>query len=160
MSSPRAEAGRKRETRTTTTKSHGLLFQLLLPLPGAKASAASAHGPRDTAVKRARCTPRAAIEPPSAVRLSNSHDTSASGASSPSRTARRPTTDQARRELTEKSWLRKDKTSATSCPEGCLKDVFTGDSDSSDGGDCRKKLYVMYGGSWELTSRRSVKSLC
>jgi hypothetical protein len=44
-------------------------------------------------------------------------------------------------------------------PEGCLKDVFTGDSDSSDGGDRRKKLYVMYGGSWELTSRRSVKSL-
>jgi hypothetical protein len=44
-------------------------------------------------------------------------------------------------------------------PEGCLKDVSTRDSDSSDGGDRRKKLYVMYGGSWELTSRRSVKSL-
>jgi hypothetical protein len=44
-------------------------------------------------------------------------------------------------------------------PEGCLKDVSTGDSDSSDGGDRRKKLYVMYGGSWEPTSRRSVKSL-
>jgi hypothetical protein len=44
-------------------------------------------------------------------------------------------------------------------PEGCLKDVFTEDSDSSDDGDRRKKLYVMYGGSWELTSRRSVKSL-
>ena len=44
-------------------------------------------------------------------------------------------------------------------PEGCLKDVFTGDSDSSDDGDRRKKLYVMYDGSWELTSRKSVKSL-
>jgi hypothetical protein len=44
-------------------------------------------------------------------------------------------------------------------PEGCLKDVFTGDSDSSDDGDHCKKLYVMYGGSWELTYRRSVKSL-
>jgi hypothetical protein len=44
-------------------------------------------------------------------------------------------------------------------PEGCLKDVFTGDSDSSDDDDRRKKLYVMYGGSWELISRRSVKSL-
>jgi hypothetical protein len=42
---------------------------------------------------------------------------------------------------------------------GCLKDVFTGDFDPSDDGDRRKKLYVMYGGSWELTSRRSVKSL-
>jgi hypothetical protein len=44
-------------------------------------------------------------------------------------------------------------------PEGDLKDIFTGDSDSSDDGDRRKKLYVMYGGSWELISRRSVKSL-
>jgi hypothetical protein len=44
-------------------------------------------------------------------------------------------------------------------PEGVLKDVFTGDSDSGDDGDRRKKLYVMYGGSWELTSRRNVKSL-
>jgi hypothetical protein len=45
-------------------------------------------------------------------------------------------------------------------PEGCLKDVFTRDSNSSDSSDRRKKLYVMYDGSWELTSRRSVKSLC
>jgi hypothetical protein len=44
-------------------------------------------------------------------------------------------------------------------PEGVLKDVFTGDSDSGDDNDRRKKLYVMYGGSWELTSRRNVKSL-
>jgi hypothetical protein len=44
-------------------------------------------------------------------------------------------------------------------PEGVLKDVFTGDSDSSDDNDRRKKLYVMYGGSWELTSRTNVKSL-
>jgi hypothetical protein len=44
-------------------------------------------------------------------------------------------------------------------PEGDLKDVFTGDSDSGDDDDHRKKLYVMYGGSWELTSHRNVKSL-
>jgi hypothetical protein len=44
-------------------------------------------------------------------------------------------------------------------PEGNLKDVFTRDSDSGDDSDCHKKLYVMYGGSWELTSRRNVKSL-
>jgi hypothetical protein len=42
-------------------------------------------------------------------------------------------------------------------PEGDLKDVFTEDSDF--GNDRRKKLYVMYGESWELTSRRNVKSL-
>jgi hypothetical protein len=44
-------------------------------------------------------------------------------------------------------------------PEGVLKNVFTGDSDSGGESDRRKKLYVMYGGSWELTSRRNVKSL-
>jgi hypothetical protein len=44
-------------------------------------------------------------------------------------------------------------------PEGDLKDVFTGDSDSGGDSDRCKKLYVMYGGSWKLISRRSVKSL-
>jgi hypothetical protein len=44
-------------------------------------------------------------------------------------------------------------------PEGVLKDIFTGDSDSGDDNDRRKKLYVMYGGSWELTSHRNIKSL-
>jgi hypothetical protein len=44
-------------------------------------------------------------------------------------------------------------------PEQVLKDVFTGESDSGGESDRRKKLYVMYGGSWELTSRRNVKSL-
>jgi hypothetical protein len=44
-------------------------------------------------------------------------------------------------------------------PEGVLKDVFTGDFDSGDDNDRRKTLYVMYGGSWELTSRKNVKSL-
>jgi hypothetical protein len=45
-------------------------------------------------------------------------------------------------------------------PEQVLKDILTGDSDFGDDDDRRKKLYVMYGGSWELTSRRNVKSLC
>jgi hypothetical protein len=44
-------------------------------------------------------------------------------------------------------------------PEGVLKDVFTRDSDSGDDNDHHKKLYVMYGGSWELTSHRNVKSV-
>jgi hypothetical protein len=44
-------------------------------------------------------------------------------------------------------------------PEGVLKDVFTRDSDSSGESDRRKKLYIMYGGSWELTSHRNIKSL-
>jgi hypothetical protein len=32
-------------------------------------------------------------------------------------------------------------------PKGVLKDIFTGDSDSGDDNDHRKKLYMMYGGS-------------
>jgi hypothetical protein len=44
-------------------------------------------------------------------------------------------------------------------PEQVLNDILTRDSDSGDDNDRRKRLYVMYGGSWELTSRRNVKSL-
>jgi hypothetical protein len=44
-------------------------------------------------------------------------------------------------------------------PEQVLKEILTTDSDSGEDNDRRKKLYVMYGGSWELTSRRNVKSL-
>jgi hypothetical protein len=44
-------------------------------------------------------------------------------------------------------------------PEQVLKDIVTGDSESGDDDNHRKKLYVMYDGSWELTSRRNVKSL-
>jgi hypothetical protein len=43
--------------------------------------------------------------------------------------------------------------------EQVLKDVFTEGFDSGDDDDRHKKLYVMYGGSWELTSHRNVKSL-
>jgi hypothetical protein len=44
-------------------------------------------------------------------------------------------------------------------PEKNLRDIFTEETDSSNDDDRRKKLYVMYGGSWELVSRRSVKTL-
>jgi hypothetical protein len=44
-------------------------------------------------------------------------------------------------------------------PEQVLNDILTGDSDSGDDKDRHQKLYVMYDGSWELTSRRNVKSL-
>src|SRR6185503_4455082 len=37
--------------------------------------------------------------------------------------------------------------------------VYHGDNSDSDSGGRRKKLYVMYGGSWELVSRRDVKTL-
>ena len=40
-----------------------------------------------------------------------------------------------------------------------LKGVYHGDNSDSDNDDCRKKLYVMYGRSWELVSQRDVKTL-
>ncbi|WVZ78407.1 hypothetical protein U9M48_026120 [Paspalum notatum var. saurae] len=46
-------------------------------------------------------------------------------------------------------------------PERELKSIYAlanSDSDSSDNERC-KKLYVMYGGSWEVSSRRDVKAL-
>jgi hypothetical protein len=44
-------------------------------------------------------------------------------------------------------------------PEQVVKDILTEDSDSGDDNNRRNKLYVMYGGSWELTSCWNVKSL-
>ena len=40
-----------------------------------------------------------------------------------------------------------------------LKGIYHDDDSDSDNGDRRKKLYVMYGGSWELVSRQDVKTL-
>ena len=37
--------------------------------------------------------------------------------------------------------------------------MYHDDNSDSDSGDCRKKLYVMYGGISELVSRRDVKTL-
>jgi hypothetical protein len=40
-----------------------------------------------------------------------------------------------------------------------LKDVYGhSDSESSDN-ECRKVLHVMFGGSWDITSRRIIKTL-
>ena len=40
-----------------------------------------------------------------------------------------------------------------------LKDVYHDDNSDSDNDDRHKKLYVMCGGSWELVSRRDVKTI-
>src|SRR6185312_4115242 len=40
-----------------------------------------------------------------------------------------------------------------------LKGVYHDDNSDTDNDDRRKKLHVMYGGSWELVSRRDVKTL-
>ena len=40
-----------------------------------------------------------------------------------------------------------------------LKGVYSHNNSNSDNEERRRKLYVMYGGSWELVSRRDVKTL-
>ena len=40
-----------------------------------------------------------------------------------------------------------------------LKGIYSHDNSDSDNEERRKKLYVMYGRSWELVSRRDVKTL-
>jgi hypothetical protein len=77
------------------------------------------------------------------------------------RTAPCPVFGLIRRRSTMVKWLRENENSGINHPRGTSRtSSFTGDSDSRDDSDHRKKLYVMYGGSWELTSRRNVKSLC
>jgi hypothetical protein len=115
--------------------------------------------PRGVTAAHALCTPTAATASPSTARSSSSRSTSARDASSLPRTAPHLVADLARRGSTTAMWPRESGTLGINHPEGDLKDVFTGDSDSGDDNDRRKKLYVMYGGSWELTSRRNVKSL-
>ena len=44
-------------------------------------------------------------------------------------------------------------------PNKELKGVYRHDNSDSNNEECRKKLYVMYGGSWELISRRDMKTL-
>jgi len=44
-------------------------------------------------------------------------------------------------------------------PNQELKNLFSQPDSFSGDDDGRKKLYVMYGGSWELVSRRDVKTL-
>jgi hypothetical protein len=73
--------------------------------------------------------------------------------------APRLVTGLARRRSTTVRWPWENRDLGYQSPEGDLKDVFTGDSDSGDDNDRQKRLYVMYGGSWELTSHRNVKSL-
>ena len=53
----------------------------------------------------------------------------------------------------------KEKELGYQSPARELKGVYHDDDSDSDNGDRRKKLYLMYDGSWELVSRRDVKTL-
>jgi hypothetical protein len=140
------------------TRSRSLLLQALLPLPGAKVSATSAHGPRKAAVAHAQCTPTAATVSPTAVKLSLTRHFSERREQS-SKDVSPPHCRPGQKEAGEEAAAVEGRDLGYQSPEGDLKDVFTGDSDSSDDGDRCKKLYVMYSRSWELIYRRSVNSL-
>jgi hypothetical protein len=107
-------------------------------------------------VGHALCTPIVATAPRNAARSSCSQSASTSDANRLPRTARRRP---GKEKVDEGDAAAGERDLGYQSPEGVLKGVFTGDSDSGDDNDRRKKLYVMYGGSWELTSHRNVKSL-
>jgi hypothetical protein len=153
---PRAVARRRR---TAVTISCSLVLRSPQLRLGAGSSAVSAHDNREVIVGHALSIPTVATAPRNAERSSSLRSASASSASRPPRMARRLVAGLARRRSTKVTRSRENGTSGISPPEQVLKDILTGDSDSSDDNDRQKKLYVMYGGSWELTSRRNVKSL-
>jgi hypothetical protein len=107
-------------------------------------------------VAHAQCTPTAAADCREIIKLarrvSERREQSSKDVSPPHR---RP----GQKEANEEAAVVEGRDLGYQSPEGDLNDIFTGDSDCSDDGDRRKKLYVIYGGSWELISRRSVKSL-
>jgi hypothetical protein len=140
-------------------RGRNLLLRSLQLRLGAGTSATSAHGYREATAAHALCTPTVATAPRSAMRSSSSRCASTSGVSRLPRMAPHSVACMARRGSTTAMWSRESGTSNISHPRGVLKDIFTGDSDSGDDNDRHKKLYVMYGGSWELTSHRNIKSL-
>jgi hypothetical protein len=71
--------------------------------------------------------------------------------------AHRHVTRLARKRPTKAMLVRAKGSLGINPPKQVLKDLLTGGSDSSND-DLRKKLYMMYR-SWELTSRKDVKSL-
>jgi hypothetical protein len=97
MLTPRAMAKRKRGTRVVAARSNRILLQSSLTRLGARVSATSTHDPKKEMAAHAQCTPTAITVPQTAGRLSNSQVASASGASSPPRTARRLVTGYTRK---------------------------------------------------------------
>ena len=115
---------------------------------------ASVHARRVAAEDHARCIPPLATAPLTAVkRVSGRREQSSKDGSPPPR-----------------QWPGKEKASDSGAAAGEkelgyqypareLKGVYHDDNSDSDNDDRCKKLYVMYGGSWELVFRRDVKTL-
>jgi hypothetical protein len=158
---PSPRIARRKRRRTAATRGRKLLLQSSRLWLGAGASATSTHGPREATAAHALCT----VHPNSHHSAAECHEiiklakciseqreqTSKDG--SPPR--RRP----GKERVDDGDVATRERDLGYQSPEGVLKDVFTGDSDSGGESDRCKKLYVMCGGSWELTSRRNVKSL-
>jgi hypothetical protein len=90
--------------------------------------------------------------PPLGALISEWHDQASRDGSPP---RRRP----GKEKVNEGDLAAEERDLGYQAPGQVLKEILTGDSDSGDDNNRRKKLYVMYGGSWELTSHRNVKSL-
>jgi hypothetical protein len=141
------------------TRGRSLLLRSSQLRLGAGTSATSAHGHREATAAHALCTPTVATAPRIAARSSSSRSTSASGAEQTSKDCSPPRRRPGKERVNDGDVAARERDLGYQSPEQVLKDILTGDSNSGDDNDRRKKLYAMYGGSWELTFRRNVKSL-
>jgi hypothetical protein len=95
-------------------------------------SATSAHGRRGVTASHALYTPTVAIAPRSVARSSNSQNALASGESRPLGTAPLLVTRPGKERADTCEMAAREPDLRYQSPEGVLKDVFTGDSNSSD----------------------------
>jgi hypothetical protein len=115
---PSSGTERRKRRRTVTTRSHGPPLWWSQQRPEARATATNAHDHRRVAVVHALCTRMVSTAPRSVVRSSTSQNASASGASSPPKTAPRLATGPARKRWTTARWPRLNGTSGISRPKG------------------------------------------
>jgi hypothetical protein len=146
--SPRMAKGRRR---TAGMRGHNLPPQLSQPWLEDEAAAISAPGHRGVAASHAQCILMLATAPRNAARSSSLRNVSVSDASSRPKTAPRPIVDLIRRRSTMGKWLRENKNSGINHPRGTSR--------TSPLGILTPGMTATAARSWELTSRRNVKSL-
>jgi hypothetical protein len=133
----------RRRRRTAVTISHNLVLRSPQLRLGAGTSAASAHDNREVTVGHALSIPTVATAPRNAERSSSISERREQASKDGSPPRRRPIKEK----VDEGGTAAGEQDLGYQSPEQVLKDILTGDSNSGDDNDHRKKLYVMYGGS-------------
>jgi hypothetical protein len=126
---PSSGTERRKRRRTTTIRSHGQLLWWSLQRTEARATATNACDRRRVTTVHALCTRMVATTPRSVARSSTSQNTSASGTSSPPKTApRRPNKEK----VDDSEVAAAERDLRYQSPEGDLKDIFVGGSYSGE----------------------------